>query len=167
MNKSKKVLITGIAGFIGFHVAKYELQKGNTIIGVDNLNTYYDVNLKKERLRQINNNEQNANKWTFIKSDISNKNLISEIFEKYFPKVVFNLAAQAGVRYSIENPMAYVESNIVGFMNILESCRKHKVQGLIYASSSSVYGGNKNIPFSVEDKVDNPIQLIWGEKDPW
>ena len=161
---SKYILVTGAAGFIGYHLCNKLLSEGYSVVGIDNLNTYYDVNLKKERLRQINNNEQNANKWTFIKSDISNKNLISEIFEKYLPKVVFNLAAQAGVRYSIENPEIYINSNIVGFSNVLESCRKFKVENFIYASSSSVYGGNTNFPYSESDSANHPISLYAATK---
>ena len=161
---SKYILVTGAAGFIGYHLCNKLLSEGYSVVGIDNLNTYYDVNLKKERLRQINNNEQNANKWTFIKSDISNKNLISEIFEKYLPKAVFNLAAQAGVRYSIENPEIYINSNIVGFSNVLESCRKFKVENFIYASSSSVYGGNTNFPYSESDSANHPISLYAATK---
>lgn len=155
-----KILITGAAGFIGFHLSKFLLDKGFQVIGIDNLNTYYDVNLKRDRLSIL---EQRIN-FTFCKIDLNHKKLLDEIFQNYSPKYVINLAAQAGVRYSINNPYAYVDSNIVGFINILEACRHHSVKHLIYASSSSVYGGNKTVPFSTSQNVDHPISLYAATK---
>lgn len=154
-NLESKILVTGASGFIGFHLTKKLLSLGCQVQGVDNLNDYYDVNLKLDRLDQLKKNKN----FNFQKLDITNHNLINEIFESFKPNKVVNLAAQAGVRYSLENPQAYIDSNITGFMNILECCRHNNVEGLIYASSSSVYGGNKKIPFSVKDRVDNPISI--------
>ena len=156
------ILITGSSGFIGFYLCKRLLAENptTTIIGIDNMNDYYDVRLKEYRLSEL----QKYNNFTFIKGDISDKQLIMSLFEKYHFDTVVNLAAQAGVRYSIENPDAYINSNIIGFYNILEACRHYPVNHLVYASSSSVYGGNKKIPFSIDDKVDNPVSLYAATK---
>ncbi|MEY8191259.1 NAD-dependent epimerase [Peribacillus simplex] len=154
-----KVLVTGAAGFIGSHLSKKLLTNGITVIGIDNLNDYYDVNLKKSRLSLIENKN-----FYFEKTNLEDRENITAIFEKHMPDAVVNLAAQAGVRYSLENPHAYIESNIVGFTNILEACRHNKVGQLIYASSSSVYGANTNLPFSVHDNVDHPISLYAATK---
>lgn len=160
-------VITGILGFIGSNLA-LRLIEANTdihIIGIDNLNSYYDVSLKEYRLRQIEKKSKEMGaEWTFYKGNIADKNLIESIFEKYKPSIVVNLAAQAGVRYSIENPDAYIESNIIGFYNILEACRHYPVNHLVYASSSSVYGSNQKVPYSTEDKVDNPVSLYAATK---
>ena len=165
MNKidvDKKVLITGAAGFIGYYLAKRLFENGvKTVIGIDNLNDYYDVNLKLHRLELL---KEFGDGFIFNKGDISDAAFVNEIFEKYRPDIVVNLAAQAGVRYSIENPSAYIQSNVVGFFNILEACRHFPVDHLVYASSSSVYGGNKKVPFSTEDKVDNPVSLYAATK---
>ena len=157
-DKSKVYLITGVAGFIGASLTKRILNLKNEnihIIGIDNLNDYYDVKLKEYRLSEL----KTFNKFEFIKSDISDKDEIKQIFERYEPDIVVNLAGQAGVRYSITNPDAYIQSNIIGFYNILECCRKHEVEHLVYASSSSVYGLNKKIPYSTDDKTDMPVSL--------
>ena len=163
----KKVFVTGTAGFIGSNLV-LELMKRYTdyhIVGIDNMNDYYDVSLKEYRLKQIEEKSQETNiKWTFYKGNIADKSLIESIFEKYKPSIVVNLAAQAGVRYSIENPDAYIESNIIGFYNILEACRHYPVDHLVYASSSSVYGSNQKVPYSTEDKVDNPVSLYAATK---
>ena len=153
----KTVLVTGVAGFIGANLAKRLLNDFPTamVIGIDSVNDYYDVKLKEYRLEELNRYE----KFTFIKGNIADKDLIGSVFEKYQPTVVMNLAAQAGVRYSITNPDAYIESNLVGFFNILEACRNYPVEHLVYASSSSVYGSNKKVPYSTEDKIDNPISF--------
>ena len=156
----ERVFVTGCAGFIGMHLCRSLLENDYLVFGVDNMNNYYNPILKKDRLKKL----QTYQNFDFLKMDISIPDALDQIFEKFKPNKVVNLAAQAGVRYSIENPMAYVESNIVGFMNILESCRNHKVQGLIYASSSSVYGGNKDIPFSIVDKVNKPISIYAASK---
>lgn len=155
-------LITGIAGFIGSNLALRILKenKNINIVGIDNINDYYNVNLKKYRLSKL----ENFKNFSFIKGDISNKEIIEKIFSKYKPNIVINLAAQAGVRYSIVNPDAYISSNIIGFYNILEACRNHPVEHLVYASSSSVYGANKKIPYSTDDKVDNPVSLYAATK---
>lgn len=155
-----KILVTGAAGFIGFHLAKRLLERGDEIVGIDNMNDYYTPKLKDARLAQIVNHPS----FKFIKGDIADRELMPRLFEdEKFDKVV-NLAAQAGVRYSIENPFAYVDSNLVGFANILECCRHNGTKHLVYASSSSVYGGNKKVPFSEEDKVDNPVSLYAATK---
>ena len=157
---TKTILITGSAGFIGSFLVKRLLETTEyKIIGLDNLNPYYDVSLKEERLRLTKND-----KYTFVKGDLSDKALIESLFNEYKFDIVVNLAAQAGVRYSITNPDAYINSNIIGFYNILEACRNHPVEHLVYASSSSVYGGNKKIPFSTDDKVDNPVSLYAATK---
>lgn len=158
----KTVLVTGAAGFIGANLAKRILQEDSTVkvIGLDNMNAYYDVHLKEDRLKDL---EQYAN-FTFVRGDLADKELIDSLFEEHHFAVVVNLGAQAGVRYSISNPDAYVQSNLIGFYNILEACRHFPVEHLVYASSSSVYGGNKKVPFSTEDKVDNPVSLYAATK---
>ena len=158
-----KVLVTGAAGFIGFHLTKALLNRGDKVIGIDNLNDYYDPALKKHRLDEIVKHPQGSS-FEFIKADISDKVFMKKLFADQSFDVVVNLAAQAGVRYSIENPHAYVESNLVGFVNILEGCRHSKVQHLVYASSSSVYGMNVKQPFSTSDRVDYPISLYAATK---
>lgn len=160
----KTILITGVAGFIGSFLAKrLLLTQGESVqvIGIDNMNDYYDVTLKESRLQMLQNIDGN---FLFIKGDISDKTILEQLFSNYKPEIVVNLAAQAGVRYSITNPDAYINSNIIGFYNILESCRHHPVKHLLYASSSSVYGLNKKVPYSVEDKVDNPVSLYAATK---
>lgn len=161
--EGKTVLVTGAAGFIGANLVKRLLSsvKDIKIVGVDSVNDYYDVRIKDSRLQEI---ETLGKDWIFIKGNIADKALMENTFEKYRPAVVVNLAAQAGVRYSITNPDAYIESNIIGFYNILEACRHHEVEHLVYASSSSVYGANKQIPYSTEDKVDNPVSLYAATK---
>ena len=162
-----QILVTGAAGFIGANLVKRLLQTGKDIlvVGLDNLNDYYDPKLKDYRLEQLQHiMQQSDNGWTFVKGNLADKALIDSLFEQYQFNVVVNLAAQAGVRYSIENPDAYIESNIIGFYNILEACRHHPVEHLVYASSSSVYGGNKKVPFSVDDPVDNPVSLYAATK---
>lgn len=158
----KTIFVTGAAGFIGANLVKRLLNTYDdiTVIGIDNMNDYYDVSIKEERLKAL---EDKAS-FVFVRGDIADKALITEIFEKYRPDVVVNLAAQAGVRYSITNPDAYIESNLVGFFNILEACRHYPVEHLVYASSSSVYGSNKKVPYSTEDKVDNPVSLYAATK---
>ena len=160
LDTKKRYLITGAAGFIGCYLSKSLLKQGCTVIGIDNINDYYDVNLKKARLKEL----EYFDKFVFIKEDISNKDKIMEIFEEFKPNIVVNLAAQAGVRYSIENPDVYIGSNIVGFFNILEACRHNKVDHLVYASSSSVYGSNKKVPFEESDFVDHPVSLYAATK---
>lgn len=155
-----KILVTGTAGFIGNHLAIKLLERGDEIIGVDNLNDYYDVNLKKARLARI----LDYGNYTDIRADIADRETMDRLFKQYQPQRVVNLAAQAGVRYSIENPHAYVDSNIVGFINILEGCRHQKIEHLVYASSSSVYGANETMPFSVHDNVDHPLSLYAASK---
>ncbi|MBQ2936151.1 MAG: GDP-mannose 4,6-dehydratase [Lachnospiraceae bacterium] len=160
--KGKTVLITGAAGFIGSNLVKclMEMNQDITIIGLDNVNDYYEVALKEARLAEL----RQYTKFTFIKGNIADKGLVESVFEKYKPQLVVNLAAQAGVRYSITNPDAYIEANIMGFYNILECCRHNPVEHLVYASSSSVYGMNKKIPYSTEDKVDMPVSLYAATK---
>lgn len=155
-----KVLVTGTAGFIGNHLAIKLLERGDEVIGIDNLNDYYDVNLKKARLARILDHKN----YTDIRADISDRETMAALFKKHQPQRVVNLAAQAGVRYSIENPHAYIDSNIVGFINILEGCRHNNVEHLVYASSSSVYGANESLPFSVHDNVDHPLSLYAASK---
>ncbi|HFI0416513.1 TPA: NAD-dependent epimerase/dehydratase family protein [Streptococcus suis] len=167
MNQKQYILITGVAGFIGSNLV-IELLKSDGhihIVGLDNLNDYYDVALKHYRLNQIKQlANQSVSDWTFIEGNLADKELINSMFKQYKPDIVVNLAAQAGVRYSITNPDLYVESNIIGFQNILEACRHYPVEHLVYASSSSVYGGNEKVPFSTEDKVDNPVSLYAATK---
>ena len=161
IEESKNVyFITGAAGFIGFYLSKRLLEAGAKVVGLDNMNGYYEVSLKEERLRILNELEG----FTFIKGDLADKETVMSIFKDYQPDIVVNLAAQAGVRYSIDNPDAYIQSNLVGFANILEGCRHYPVQHLVYASSSSVYGGNTKIPFCVEDQVDRPVSLYAATK---
>ena len=159
---NKTIIVTGAAGFIGANLVKRLLADVPTakIIGIDSVNDYYDVRLKEYRLDELSRNDS----FTFIKGNIADKELIEAVFEKYRPDVVVNLAAQAGVRYSITNPDAYIESNLVGFFNILEACRNYPVEHLVYASSSSVYGTNKKVPYSTDDKVDNPVSLYAATK---
>ena len=160
---NKTILVTGAAGFIGSNLVKRICQEAPsaTVIGIDNMNAYYNVALKEFRLNEL----AKYPTFTFIKGNIADKELITELFEKYKPSVVVNLAAQAGVRYSITNPDAYVESNLVGFFNILEACRHcESLEHLVYASSSSVYGSNKKVPYSTDDKVDNPVSLYAATK---
>ena len=159
---NKTIIVTGAAGFIGANLVKRLLSNvpSINIIGIDSVNDYYDVKLKEYRLDELCRN----NRFTFIKGNIADKELIEAVFESYRPDVVVNLAAQAGVRYSITNPDTYIESNISGFFNILEACRNHPVEHLVYASSSSVYGSNKKVPYSTEDKVDNPVSLYAATK---
>ncbi len=161
--EGKTILVTGAAGFIGSNLVMRLFKEFNNIkvVGIDSMNEYYDVNLKKERLSKI---EAMDRDWTFIQDNIANKACIDSLFEEYKPSVVVNLAAQAGVRYSITNPDAYIESNLIGFYNILEACRHHAVEHLVYASSSSVYGSNKKVPYSTDDKVDNPVSLYAATK---
>lgn len=160
VNKSKTYLITGAAGFIGYHLSHTLLKNGCTVIGLDNINDYYDTDLKYSRLKIL----EEFDRFTFKKGDISNKEFVEDVFNTYKPKVVINLAAQAGVRYSIDNPDVYITSNIVGFHNILEACRYNNVDHLIYASSSSVYGANKKVPFEETDFVDHPVSLYAATK---
>jgi nucleoside-diphosphate-sugar epimerase len=162
------VLVTGAAGFVGYHLVLELLETvpGIKIVGLDNMNDYYDVSIKEFRLKEIEKKirEKSGASWEFIRGDISDKALIDSCFGKYGFDVVVNLAAQAGVRYSITNPDAYIKSNVIGFYNILEACRNFPVKHLVYASSSSVYGTNKKIPYSTEDKVDNPVSLYAATK---
>jgi UDP-glucuronate 4-epimerase len=153
-------IITGAAGFIGFHIAQYLLKKDYVIVGIDNLNDYYDVKLKQDRLAVL----QQSDNFAFYKIDLKDKQSLDALFSNHKPTHVINLAAQAGVRYSIENPRAYIDSNLVGFFNILEACRNYPVKHLLYASSSSVYGGNKSIPFSTNHSVDHPVSLYAATK---
>ena len=158
----KTILVTGAAGFIGSNLVK-KLCKATAefqVVGIDNMNDYYDVRLKENRLEEL----KQYPSFTFVKGNIADKPLIEEVFTQYQPQIVVNLAAQAGVRYSITNPDAYIEANLIGFYNILEACRHHKVEHLVYASSSSVYGSNKKIPYSTDDKVDNPVSLYAATK---
>ena len=159
---NKRILVTGAAGFIGSYLAKRLLEenKDSTIIGFDNVNDYYDVSLKEYRLKELSKYKN----FKFVKDTLANKKALEEVFEEYKPEIVVNLGAQAGVRYSITNPDAYIESNLIGFYNILECCRNYTVEHLVYASSSSVYGGNKKVPFSTDDKVDNPVSLYAATK---
>ncbi|MDD4327176.1 MAG: NAD-dependent epimerase/dehydratase family protein, partial [Eubacteriales bacterium] len=155
-----KIMITGAAGFIGFHLSRRLLEMGHIVTGIDNLNDYYDPALKLSRLEILNAHDA----FTFIKADLKDKEAVDKVWAKQKPEYVVNLAAQAGVRYSIENPYAYVDSNLIGFMNILEACRNNPVKHLLYASSSSVYGGNKVAPFSTGHNVDHPVSLYAATK---
>ena len=159
---SKTVFITGVSGFIGSNLAKRILttELDIKVIGLDNMNDYYDVRIKEARLAEL----QKFENYTFVKGNLADKALINNIFEEHHPDIVVNLGAQAGVRYSITNPDAYIESNIIGFYNILEACRHYPVEHLVYASSSSVYGSNKKVPYSTDDKVDNPVSLYAATK---
>ena len=174
--KGYKILVTGAAGFIGFYISKVLLDKGHEVVGLDNINDYYDVNLKFARLKElgINNGDatifnklcksENYNKFSFIKMNLEDRTELPKLFKSQKFDIVCNLAAQAGVRYSLENPEAYIDSNLVGFLNILECCRNYNIKHLVYASSSSVYGLNKKIPFSTDDNVDHPISLYAATK---
>lgn len=163
---NKTILVTGAAGFIGSNLVTELLRstEGSRIIGLDNMNDYYDVSIKEYRLSQIEEEAKGSGRWTFIHGSIADKALIEKVFTENDIAVVVNLAAQAGVRYSITNPDVYIESNMIGFYNIIEACRNHPVEHLVYASSSSVYGGNTKIPFSTDDKVDNPVSLYAATK---
>lgn len=160
LDVTKTYLITGGAGFIGFHLSRSLLEKGAKVIGFDNLNDYYEVSLKEARLAILEKYE----KYTFVKGDLSDNADVFRLFQEYHPQIVVNLGAQAGVRYSIDNPEAYMQSNMMGFFHILEGCRYFPVEHLVYASSSSVYGGNDKVPFSTEDKVDEPVSLYAATK---
>ena len=160
VKNKERILVTGCAGFIGMHLSKELLEKNYYVIGVDNLNNYYDVKLKKDRLKIL----KKYNYFNFKKLDISNKYDLEKVFKQNNINKVVNLAAQAGVRYSLENPHSYIQSNVLGFMNILECCRHYNIKGLFYASSSSVYGGNEKIPFSEFDNVDSPISIYAASK---
>ncbi len=160
LDTAKKVLVTGAAGFIGFHLSKKLLEQGVQVVGYDNINDYYDVSLKYARLEILNGFE----KFTFVKGDLADKQAVEALFSENKFDIVVNLAAQAGVRYSIENPQAYIDSNVVGFFNILEACRHNPVEHLLYASSSSVYGNQQKTPFSTSDDVSKPISLYAATK---
>jgi UDP-glucuronate 4-epimerase len=164
MNK-KYILVTGAAGFIGYFTCKRLINEKNNVIGIDNINSYYDVNLKNTRIKDLKNTSlKNGNKLEFIKLNLEDNFKLNKVFDKYRPEIVIHLAAQAGVRYSLINPKAYIESNILGFFNILECCRNFGVNHLLYASSSSVYGGNKKLPFCETDSVDSPSSLYAATK---
>ena len=166
--QNKTIFVTGAAGFIGANLVLklLEIASPVNIVGIDNMNDYYDVSIKEWRLKEIEKAaaEHSESSWTFVKGDIADREAVDGVFQKYKPQIVVNLAAQAGVRYSITNPDAYIQSNLIGFYNILESCRHNPVEHLVYASSSSVYGSNKKVPYSIEDKVDNPVSLYAATK---
>ena len=166
--ENKTILVTGAAGFIGANLVTELLNtvKGVKLVGLDNMNDYYDVSIKEYRLSEIGKlaDTKHDCTWTFLKGNLADKALIENIFTEHKPEIVVNLAAQAGVRYSITNPDVYIESNLIGFYNILEACRHHPVEHLVYASSSSVYGSNKKVPYSTDDKVDNPVSLYAATK---
>lgn len=158
-----KFLVTGAAGFIGYHLSKALLARGDTVVGIDNINAYYDINLKLDRLKELNHTAGHQN-FTFLKLDLADQASIDQLFNNHIFDRICHLGAQAGVRYSIDNPRAYINSNIVGFMNILENCRQHNIAHLAYASSSSVYGANKAQPFSEQHNVDHPVSLYAATK---
>ena len=160
MDKKQVILVTGSAGFIGFSLSKKLLEDGRTVVGIDNMNKYYDVNLKKARLEIL----QSFDNFSFYKEDIQNLDALKDIFKQQQIDIICNLAAQAGVRYSLEDPFSYQKSNLEGFLNLLEMAREYKISNFVYASSSSVYGSNKKVPFSVDDRVDNPISLYAATK---
>lgn len=168
--EGKTVLVTGAAGFIGSNLVKrlFHDVQNIRVVGIDSITDYYDVNIKYERLKTLSDSplkgEGRNQEWIFVQGDIADKALVDKVFDEYNPNVVVNLAAQAGVRYSITNPDAYIQSNLIGFYNILEACRHHEVEHLVYASSSSVYGSNKKVPYSTDDKVDNPVSLYAATK---
>lgn len=159
-NREYVYLVTGGAGFIGYFLSKRLLEEGASVVGFDNLNSYYEVSLKEYRLKDLKNYE----KYTFVKGDLSDREAVNALFESYHPQVVVNLGAQAGVRYSIDHPEEYMQSNVNGFFHILEACRQYPVEHLVFASSSSVYGGNDKVPFSEDDKVDRPVSLYAATK---
>ena len=165
---NRTIFVTGAAGFIGANLVLklLEIASPVNIVGIDNMNDYYDVSIKEWRLKEIEKAaaKHTESSWTFVKGDIADRDAVDGVFEKFKPHIVVNLAAQAGVRYSITNPDAYIQSNLIGFYNILESCRHNPVEHLVYASSSSVYGSNKKVPYSIEDKVDNPVSLYAATK---
>ncbi len=161
LNPDYTYLITGGTGFIGFHLSKELLARGAKVVGFDNMNDYYDVKLKEDRLAILNGDK----KYSFVKGDLANRDDVEAVFEQAHPDVVVNLGAQAGVRYSIDHPDCYIESNLVGFFHILEACRNHPVKHLVFASSSSVYGGNDKVPFATSDKVDEPVSLYAATKE--
>ena len=163
INKDNHILVTGAAGFIGAALVIKLLENGEKVIGIDNINSYYDPSLKLERLKNIKE-KSTENNWSFYKISLEDKDSLADLFTKYKPKIVINLAAQAGVRYSLENPYSYIQSNLVGFANLLEACRNFNVENLIYASSSSVYGGNKSLPFDEHQSVDHPVSLYAATK---
>ena len=161
------VLVTGAAGFIGFHLSTRLLQQGNSVVGFDNVNPYYDPALKRARLAQLEaTSARTGSTFQLIEADLENRTAVEAAFAEHKPRKVVNLAAQAGVRYSIENPAAYIQANLVGFGHILEGCRHHGVEHLVYASSSSVYGGNTRMPFSEQHSVDHPVSLYAASKRP-
>ncbi len=147
------ILVTGAEGFIGYHVTRRLLERGEQVLGLDNMSSYYDVRLKEARLAQVSSQKQ----FTFVKADVADRDALSSVFSSHSITAVVHLAAQAGVRYSLVNPQAYIDANITGFLNVLENCRNVGVQHLVFASSSSVYGGNKRMPFSIHDNVDHPV----------
>ena len=160
-----KILVTGCAGFIGYHLCKRLLKNDIYLIGIDNLNSYYDINLKQNRLEKLNLlSQKNKKSWSFFKINIEDKQSLENVYQEFKPEIIVHLAAQAGVRYSIENPDAYISSNLVGFHNILELSRKFDIKNLIYASSSSIYGGNIKVPFEEDDSVDHPVSLYAATK---
>lgn len=161
---SETILVTGAAGFIGFHVAGTLLDRGDTVIGYDNVNDYYDVKLKEDRLTELGRAELGGDRFTFCRGDLTDYEAMKNVFQSRAIERVCHMAAQAGVRYSIENPFAYQRSNLEGFLNLIELAKAHKVRNFVYASSSSVYGGNENMPFSVEDRVDHPVSLYAATK---
>ncbi len=161
---SNPIIVTGAAGFIGFHLCRKLIQSNINVVGIDNINDYYDTHLKERRLEILSEESLKNNTWEFIKTDLKHKESLLNIFKKFEPRTVVNLAAQAGVRYSLFNPSAYIDSNIVGFSNILEACKTSEVKNLIYASSSSVYGGNTKVPFSEIDPVNHPVSLYAATK---
>lgn len=161
----KRVLVTGAAGFIGSFLCMQLLESSDAVVtGLDNMNGYYDIGIKNDRVRALENAGRSSGRFVFVKGDLADEGIVNAVFEEYRPDIVVNLAAQAGVRYSIENPRTYIDSNIVGFFNVLEACRKLPIEHLVFASSSSVYGSNEQVPYSVDDKADNPVSLYAATK---